>query len=553
MFSLLKRVHIAKKGSYIGGNNTPVVLDDKTMSEVAETYEVDNHSAPTVLGHKSQASPCWGWVESVTKEGDDLYADIKVADKLREWMKLSLYKKRSASFYLPDAEHNPTPGKLHLRHLALLGAEPPVIKGLEDIANLSEDNFEKYGFGIVNLSEHKDEVFEVIEQDIESINALIDAAESADLSEDEVVDELELEDATMTGDDEAADLAEDSAEDEDTADLAEKTSKGKVEEAEDEADDEDETAEMAEKATAKDAAKAVEGKGKDNSEYIDKNIGKWLRFLLSDGNKGYKDEITKFDPMPSKANNWLLNAAGTEFKGVFMDESYDEPKVVEFTLTKNGTTWTRSFGLKQDDAELAEEMDETTEVKEPAKAPAKAKTPVKAADMSEDKAKDKVADMSEDSHLDEVRALKAQIAQLQQGIRQKEVADFSEGLYADGILLEGVFPQDKFIALVSSLEHESQTVELSEGEFESPFSLFKQLTESLPKQVLYDVEIAPTDAKQQNTGHVDLSEMSSAPVGTMNDEAGYMTHMRAIQYCQANDLDPLNTDNYMSAIKATLD
>ena len=49
-------------------------------------------------------------------------------------MHYGLYKKVSASFYSPDSKINPEPGKWSLRHVALLGAQPPAIKGLKGFA-----------------------------------------------------------------------------------------------------------------------------------------------------------------------------------------------------------------------------------------------------------------------------------------------------------------------------------------------------------------------------------------------------------------------------------
>jgi hypothetical protein len=47
-----------------------------------------------------------------------------------------VFKKVSSSFYLPEAETNPTPGKLSLRHLGLVSI--PAVKGLTAFSELSE-------------------------------------------------------------------------------------------------------------------------------------------------------------------------------------------------------------------------------------------------------------------------------------------------------------------------------------------------------------------------------------------------------------------------------
>ena len=78
--------------------------------------------------------------------------------------------------------------------------------------------------------------------------------------------------------------------------------------------------------------------------YIQSNIRTWLSFILSSGDRGYKTPITaimdnKGQP-PSEVNNFLLNEAGTQFAGQFKNAN---AQTFEFTITKNGESWTREF------------------------------------------------------------------------------------------------------------------------------------------------------------------------------------------------------------------
>ena len=49
------------------------------------------------------------------------------------------FKKRSASFYTPDSPNNPKPGVYYLRHVGFLGAQPPAVKGLKEVAFAEDD------------------------------------------------------------------------------------------------------------------------------------------------------------------------------------------------------------------------------------------------------------------------------------------------------------------------------------------------------------------------------------------------------------------------------
>ncbi|HHQ4275856.1 TPA: peptidase, partial [Pseudomonas aeruginosa] len=65
----------------------------------------------------------------------------QVVPEFAEAANRKMYKKRSASVYLPDSPGNPVPGKHYLRHIGFLGAVPPAIKGIPDAPfNFAEDD-----------------------------------------------------------------------------------------------------------------------------------------------------------------------------------------------------------------------------------------------------------------------------------------------------------------------------------------------------------------------------------------------------------------------------
>lgn len=75
--------------------------------------------------------PSFGWIQGFSREGQDLYADVSFSDTAKDLVKNGHYRKVSISFYSPDSQINPHGGKWSARHLALLGASPPAVKGLE--------------------------------------------------------------------------------------------------------------------------------------------------------------------------------------------------------------------------------------------------------------------------------------------------------------------------------------------------------------------------------------------------------------------------------------
>ena len=99
---------------------------EKDLDNIVAKYnEQNDHEAPLVIGHPKSNDPAYGWVESLKRVGDRLLAKPKqVVKEFADAVKDGLYKKRSISLY-PDGT---------LRHIGFLGAVPPAIKGLKDLA-----------------------------------------------------------------------------------------------------------------------------------------------------------------------------------------------------------------------------------------------------------------------------------------------------------------------------------------------------------------------------------------------------------------------------------
>ena len=102
---------------------------DELIKTAVEKYNTREHEAPNVVGHPADNGPAFGWVEglrAVARDGIQvLEAKFKqVPADFEEMVKQGYYRKRSAAFY-PDGS---------LRHVGWLGAMPPAVKGLADVA-----------------------------------------------------------------------------------------------------------------------------------------------------------------------------------------------------------------------------------------------------------------------------------------------------------------------------------------------------------------------------------------------------------------------------------
>ena len=113
-----------------------------------QTYDPTIHEAPLVIGHAgdNDSTPAYGWIKGFARQGDNLYAEVAFTDTAKDLVKDGHYRKVSISFYSPDSTINPHKGKWSARHLALLGASPPAVKGLEPFSFVEGEGF--YDFAV---------------------------------------------------------------------------------------------------------------------------------------------------------------------------------------------------------------------------------------------------------------------------------------------------------------------------------------------------------------------------------------------------------------------
>lgn len=128
-------IHIFSPGKQTSSQGVTREFTKKDLKQVADSYIPERHEAPILVGHEmTDKTPSWGWVKKVKMKGDRLYAEVEFSPLMDEYIENGLYKKVSASFYSPESKINPEPGQWSLRHVAMLGAQPPAVKGLSGFA-----------------------------------------------------------------------------------------------------------------------------------------------------------------------------------------------------------------------------------------------------------------------------------------------------------------------------------------------------------------------------------------------------------------------------------
>lgn len=138
--SLPSGIEIFRVGTHIDDAGVAHQFSSADIADMAASYNPAVREAPLTVGHPKDNLPAYGWVQSVSATNGILtITPHQVEPQFAEMVQAGRFKKRSASFYPPASPNNPTPGRWYLRHVAFLGAQPPAVAGLKDIAFAATD------------------------------------------------------------------------------------------------------------------------------------------------------------------------------------------------------------------------------------------------------------------------------------------------------------------------------------------------------------------------------------------------------------------------------
>jgi hypothetical protein len=143
----MKPFELFKAGKHTASGGTTLSFTAEDLQAAVAAYDPALHEAPIVVGHPRDNAPAYGWIKSLRFSDGSITAEpAQVDEAFAEMVKSGRFKKRSASFYMPDAPNNPKPGSLYLRHVGFLGAQPPAVKGLKEVAfSDSEEGVVEFG------------------------------------------------------------------------------------------------------------------------------------------------------------------------------------------------------------------------------------------------------------------------------------------------------------------------------------------------------------------------------------------------------------------------
>ena len=468
------------------------------LDEIVNSYDPLAHEAPIRIGHEDNDKvPAWGWVKGLARKGEDLYAKVDFSPLAKEFVKNGLYKKVSASFYSPASKINPHPGKWSLRHVALLGAQPPAVKGLKGFA-YEESQSECWSFSSeLELEKIYDaELGPTMKQSLSPLQMLkekIDMAKEMMAEEEEVQEPTELDMKEKSKKDKKEDVSETELESEmpmeaeEEVELKEK-SKAKAkkemempEEVEEIIEEVDEELELKEKSKAK-AKKEMEMP--EEVEEIIEEVDEELELKEKSKAKAKKEM-----EMPEEVEEEELeDVEEVELKEKSKAKSKPKPskvskKDISAEVDKEVSRLLKELNIDVEDMgeELVEEVDMKDYKKEKSK---------KVTSFSEMGNPDLDKVLARIKELEEANSrLKADVEFAERKAFRTSLQRFTDTLYESGKLTDSVIDQGELIDYLEGLEY--GTYQFSEGE--SIITPLVTLLNRLPQMVSYE-EFAPESA-----------------------------------------------------------
>ena len=153
-------IEIFRSGKHTDSSGKTSEFPPETIQKMVDKYnqKTENsasYEAPLVKGHPQNNAPAEGWIEKLARRGNRLYAKVKdTTDEIVEAVREKRFKKVSVSLY----------SDLMLRHVGLLGAAAPAVKGMRNVELSDGENYKELSIDVkdqkdkdgVNTNDHSE-------------------------------------------------------------------------------------------------------------------------------------------------------------------------------------------------------------------------------------------------------------------------------------------------------------------------------------------------------------------------------------------------------------
>ena len=588
-----KVVHIEmfKAGPQISSTGQKMMFTEEDLDQVVGTYSPEQHEAPLIIGHdQTDSTPALGWVKDLWRKGKKLWGKVELTPKAEQLIKDGVFKKVSSSFYLPDAETNPHPGKLALRHLGLVSI--PAVKGLSAFSE-GEANDEKIidfmpqsGKTVISFKEAletnnstmtkkkiSDEVKEVsVDQNVDhaegsmTVNINIGGGKPTvyDDSGNEVSETGAPADYQMEyadDEEEKEEMAPEASGEEESDDMGLEEEGG--EEAPEASSEEEEEApteegmgdkEGGDEPAGEEGEEDISGEMEDNdkkiaslaAEYEEDELFQALA-LKKQASSMMEKDMSSYGEMPEGLKKHMEEKEGKE-----EDKEEDKEEEADHAeeVVDNAEEKEEEKKEEEEKADHAEEKEEDEEEEEKKKTDMAEKVKEELREEASDHAEEAAPLATESLDHSEVAIgdqsidnLNARVAELEEELnkqrklaREKEISSFAEGLYESGKLTEQVVPKGDLVRFMETLNHKN-SVNFSETGKASQFDFMRGVLESLPSMVSFEEFATPSSAPNKS------KSVEPNASGYAYDPNTANVHADALSYAEENNCD------YLTAVK----
>lgn len=475
-------VELFRSGPQISSTGQKMVFEEADLDQVVSSYNPAKHEAPLIIGHEQDdATPALGWVREVWRKGKSLWGKVELTPKAERLIRDGVFKKVSSSFYLPDADTNPAPGNLCLRHLGLVSI--PAVKGL---TAFSETNPE----GSITITPRESSI---------SFQEKLSTMAKRKTEAPQVIDHADGKGMTINVNINGVDTSPTEVGDNGIA--TEKSGAPAPYDME-YGDDMSPNPEPPEMGMGMDMVE-----GPDGNEMGDEDGGEGEP-LPEDG-EGPGGEEPAEEPAPG-------GEADVE------DMSGDDDEQVAAELASQYTEEQLIMALYQL-AQGSSEMGEQNQMM----------------GYSESEEEGEIAQFSEPDPLAEkVAQLEEELAAQRRLMRQKEITDFCETLYTKGQLTQQVAPKGDLVRFMETLNSKN-TVNFSEAGKATQFDFMKSVLENLPAMVSFE-EVAP-----QATAPKKPKAVKPNADGYVYDQKNAEIHAKAVEYSEKNGTDYMSAIKFV--------
>jgi phage I-like protein len=494
-------IELFRSGPQISSSGQKMVFADEDLDQVVTSYDPGRHEAPLIIGHdQDDGTPALGWVREVWRKGKSLWGKVELTPKAERLIRDGVFKKVSSSFYLPDADTNPTPGQLALRHLGLVSI--PAVKGLTAFAETPPE-------GSITITPTESSIsFQ------ETLPTMAKRKTEAPVQETQVVDHADGRGMTIN-----VNINGMKATDEEGEAVQETGSPAPYDMEYGDGMSPDPMMDQAPEPMVQEGMQSLQSasmvEGPDGEEMGDE-----------DGGTAPPVDADGAGPDGMEGEGDMPPAEGDGEAGAEVDDmSGDDDEQIAADLASQYTEEQLIMALYQ----LAQGSQEMGEGMMPGYAEAESETVT--TDFSETQAPDPLAA--------KVAELEEELAAQRRLMRQKEITDFCEGLYSDGKLTEQIVPISDLSRFLETLNPKNN-VNFSEAGKATQFEFMKSMLEKLPAMVSFNEVATPASAPKKPKAPKPNAD------GYVFDERNAEIHAKAVEYAEANSTD------YMSALKLVL-